>query len=97
MMERINQDISTDILEAARLLQSLIDSAVKRAQAEQPAPSPPVSPAFVTTEEAARALNVKPRTIYAYVEQGKLAPHRTGPRGGKLMFAREEIERARSA
>jgi excisionase family DNA binding protein len=88
-------DVSPEVLEIARAIQSAVDRAVKRAEAErQTTPKPPEK---VGVREAAEILSVKPRTVYAYVEQGKLSPQRTGPQGGKLVFLRADVERVRDS
>ena len=47
---------------------------------------------YLTTAEAARRLNVKPETIYAYVSRGHLTSVRARGRRGSL-FAASEVER----
>jgi hypothetical protein len=85
-------DVSPEAIELARLMQELIRQEVKRQLAESR--DTPASPSDrVGRDEAARILGVKPRTIYAYVEQGLLKPARVGPKGGKLMFKRADCER----
>lgn len=78
-----------DILDAAELFTELINRAVKRQIAVQPTPQPSEK---VDRDEAARIIGCKPRTIYEYVAQGKLKPIPTGPRGGKNMFLRSDVE-----
>ncbi|MCW0215995.1 MAG: citrate synthase [Pseudonocardia sp.] len=47
---------------------------------------------FLTTAEAARRLDVKPETIYAYVSRGLLTSIRSGARRGSL-FAQADVDR----
>jgi citrate synthase len=47
---------------------------------------------FLTTAEAAKRLDVKPETIYAYVSRGLLTSVRSGTRRGSL-FAQDDVDR----
>jgi citrate synthase len=47
---------------------------------------------FLTTAEAAKRLDVKPETIYAYVSRGLLTSVRSGARRGSL-FAQDDVDR----
>ena len=54
--------------------------------------APPGSPRWITTQQAADLLGVKPETVYAYVSRGVLARHR-GPDRRSSRFDRIEVER----
>jgi excisionase family DNA binding protein len=77
-------DISPDVIELARAIEKLIYSTVKRAVAERASSTEGRPSEWLYRDEAAKILGVKPRTIYAYIEQGKLTRHSTGPKGGSL-------------
>lgn len=46
---------------------------------------------YLTVEEAARLMNVKPATLYAYVSRGVLRSYRQGIKRARL-YRRSEIE-----
>lgn len=85
--------LSPDTIELARVMQRLIDQAVRRAAAESTANGSECPSEWVFRDEAAQMLGVKPRTIYEYIAQGKLTRHGAGPKNGKLKFLRSEVER----
>jgi citrate synthase len=47
---------------------------------------------YLTVDEAARLMNVKPATLYAYVSRGVLRSYRQGIKRARL-YRRAEIER----
>ena len=47
---------------------------------------------YLTVEEAARLMGVKPATLYAYVSRGILQSHRQGMKRQRL-YRRAEVER----
>ncbi len=49
------------------------------------------NPEFLTVEEAAALLGVKPATLYAYVSRGRLRSYRQGVHRRRL-YRRDEIE-----
>jgi excisionase family DNA binding protein len=51
---------------------------------------------WLTVEDVARMLDLKPKTIYILASEGcsadrRIPSHRLGPRGGKLRFHREDV------
>jgi excisionase family DNA binding protein len=85
--------LSQETIQIARQIEEMIQRARREAQAEKSLEPEPKRE--LTTQEVAHILNVEPRTVYAYVDARRLNPQRTGPKGGKLVFDREEVERVK--
>jgi excisionase family DNA binding protein len=80
------QGAAEKAVEAIRLLirQELISIERERAQPE------PEDRKELTVEQVAEIKNVKPRTVYDWVREGKVKCHRTA--GGRLRFFRRDVE-----